>query len=158
MQSKGIRILDKKGSFSSVNLYDILKVVKSGPQLQWSIAFLYTDGEYEDEMINPEFEDQINDSENGISISWADLTTLSQKDLNLSDITLAGAQNKEDLIRYIQNSEMYGACEIVIEKVDGNYWEVFSKDEKLINVLAQEFKDVEFLEPDFMDEEETTLV
>ena len=40
---------------------------------------------------------------------------------------------------------MYETCDFVIEMVDSSYWEVFSKNEQLIDRLAAKFKDVQFL-------------
>ena len=52
--------------------------------------------------------------------------------------------------RYNNDQEMYETCDIVIEMVDCGYWEIFSKDEQLINRLAAKFKETQFLESDFL--------
>ena len=65
------------------------------------------------------------------------------------DITLIGCKNETLLHRYDEDQDMYETCDIVIEMFDSNFWEVFSKDESLIDRLAKKFKEIKFLEPDF---------
>ena len=50
--------------------------------------------------------------------------------------------NKED-------KEMYETCDIVIEMIDGGFWEIFSKNVAWINQLAEKFQNIEFLTSDF---------
>ena len=47
---------------------------------------------------------------------------------------------------------MYENCDIVIEKLDSSFWEVFSKNTDLIKRLSSKFKHVKFLESDFQNE------
>lgn len=44
---------------------------------------------------------------------------------------------------------MYETCDIVIEMIDGGFWEIFSKDIAWIDRLAKKYKKIEFLTPDF---------
>ena len=97
-----------------------------------------------------ELEKEVNDSENGLLINWNDLEILSRKFQQIIWITIIGSRDKE-LFRYYQNDkEMYETCDIVIEMIDGGYWEVFSKDTSLINGLVAKFKDIKLLETDFV--------
>jgi hypothetical protein len=154
MNAKGIRILDKVESALSVNLYDLLKEIDQGDDLHWSVAFFYATGDLEDGTSTTELEHQINESENGLPLTWKELIELSRKYVGLRDITIIGSKNKETLTRYAQNMAMYEACDIVIEKIESAYWEIFSKDALFIQKLATKFKQTEFLEPDFLKEEE----
>ncbi len=147
--TKGIRILDKKNRVVAVELPDILEEISNGNQLEWSILYLQTTGDLGKGKSVPEFEQQIIDSEKGLFITWKELDDLSQKFWDLMDISLIGCKDKNLLRRYENDQEMYETCDIVIEMIDSGYWEVFSKDENLINRLASKFKDVEFLKPDF---------
>lgn len=153
MQSKGMRILDKKEDVSSVSLYDLLKEIEYGKDLHWLVAFFYATGDLEDGTSTTELEDEIDESENGLFLSWSELLEFSQKYVGLRDITIEGSKNKESLIRYPLNSEMYAACDLVIEKVESEYWEVFTKDPSLLEKLAKKFTETVSLEPDFLDEE-----
>ena len=47
---------------------------------------------------------------------------------------------------------LYETCDIVIEMIDSNFWEVFSNNENLIKRLPLKFKETEFLDSNFQDE------
>ena len=61
------------------------------------------------------------------------------------DIIVIGSKDKDSLHRYDNDQEMYESCDIVIEMVDSNFWEVFSKDPSLIARLKAKFKETELL-------------
>ena len=82
-------------------------------------------------------------------ISWEDLNSLSKKFYQIFDITLIGCRDIDLIKRYQNDEEMYNTCDIVIEMIDSGCWEVFSKDRHLIYKLANKFKEIEFLEPNF---------
>ena len=150
MRSKGIRIGDlNESGIISAKLSDILEEIPNGNLFHWSILFLDSMGNLGEGKSIPEFEKQIFDSEKGFFIDWNDLNILSKKFDEIVDITLMGCRDRNLLYRYSNDTEMYRACDIVIKMVDSSYWEVFSKDEELINRLASKCKEIEFLEPDF---------
>lgn len=45
---------------------------------------------------------------------------------------------------------MYENCDAVIEMVDSSFWEVFTKDSNLLDRLSTKFKDIEFLDSNFI--------
>ena len=147
--TKGIRILDKKDRVVIVKLSDILNEINDGDCYVWSILYLQTTGDLGPGKSIPEFEDQIIESEKGLLIKWNELEELSQKFDVLMDILLIASMKKDVLKRYENDQEMYETCDIVIELVDSGYWEIFSKDDHLIDRLASKFKDIKFLETDF---------
>lgn len=149
MKVKGIRILDKVKRVVSVELPDILEEIPNGNLFHWSILCLEAMGHLEEGKSIPVFEKQIGDSEKGLFIDWNDLNTLSKKFYQIIDITLIGCKDKNLLRRYKNDQEMYETCDMIIEMIDSSYWEIFSKDDQLINRLSKKFKDTEFLSPDF---------
>lgn len=150
MKSKGIRIEDNSESHAmSIGLHEILKEI-DGNAYHWSILEIEAWGSLGEGQTYEELEKEVNDSENGLLINWNDLEILSRKFQQIIWITIIGSRDKE-LLRYYQNDkEMYETCDIVIEMIDGGYWEVFSKDTSLINGLAAKFKDIKLLETDFV--------
>jgi hypothetical protein len=146
---KGIRILDKKDRIVTTELSDILQEITEGDQFEWSILYLQTTGNLGEGKSIPEFERQIIDSEKGFFIIWKDLNDLSHKFWDLMDIIIIGCKDRKLLRRYKNDQEMYETCDIVIEMVDSGYWEVFSKDDGLINRLAGKFKEIKFLSSNF---------
>ena len=62
---------------------------------------------------------------------------------------LIGCKDRKMIRRYENSKTMYEACDVVIEMIDSNFWEVFSNDGNLINRLSKKFKEIEFLDSDF---------
>lgn len=145
MTVKGIKIYEHQ----SENLIDILKEIHHGDLLHWSILNLYASGHLGEGKSIVDFENQILKSEKGFFISWNDLISLSNKFWEIIQILIIGCKDEKLLHRYESDQEMYETCDIVIELIDSAFWEVFSKDEDLINRLAAKFKKIEFLESDF---------
>lgn len=141
MTPKGIRIEDlKDNGVVAVNLPDILVEIQKGSLYRWSILYLEAIGHLGEGRSIPVFENQINNSERGLFIESDALNVLAKKFSQIIDITLIGSQDESSLRRYLNDQEMYESCDIVIEMIDSGYWEVFSKDESLIEKLAIKFK------------------
>ncbi len=150
MKTKGIRIKDKRNGIIYVQLPDILNEIYNGMLMNWSILFLDAVGDLGEGKSLPEFEQQIYNSEKGFFIKWDILNILSTQFTQIINIILIGCFDEKLLVRYKDDKEMYETCDIVIEMFDSSFWEVFSKDESMINRLAAKFKEVEFLESDFL--------
>jgi len=150
MKTRGIRISDGIDDILSPTLPDILKEIYNGDSFYWSILFLHASGDLGEGKSIPEFEEQIYNSEKGLFINWEELNILSGKFFQIIDIIIIGCQNESLLHRYENEHEMYETCDIVIELHDSCFWEVFSKDEQLINRLASKFNEIKFLESDFL--------
>jgi hypothetical protein len=149
MKSTGIRILDKKDRLVTVELPDILKEIPNGESFKWSILYLEASGDLGEGKSILDLEKEANKSQNGLLIEWDAINTLAPKFFQIIDMILIGCKNENFLRRYETDQEMYETCDIVINMFDSSYWEIFSKDEQLINRLASKFKDVKFLESDF---------
>ncbi len=147
--SRGLRILDKKDGVVTVSLQDILSEVIGGDRFHWSIIYLQTTGDLGEGKSIPDFEKKIIDSEIGYPLKWMELIQLSERFWDLWDIILIASLYPVNLKRYKSDQEMYETCDVVIEKVDSNYWEVFSTDYSLIKRLATKFKEIKYLETDF---------
>lgn len=152
MKSQGIRIEDSKNGLGCIDLIEILKEIKNKNILYWSILFMDAMGNLGDEKSIPEFENQIRESEKGIFLSWNELYDMATKLEQIIDITIIGCNDIESIRRYDVEQEMYESCDIVIEMIDSGCWEVFSKDESLINRLVAKFKDTKLLRTDFLNQ------
>lgn len=157
MQIKGIQIFDKKNKIV-IELPDILEKIPGGDSYYWSILCLDAMGDLGEDRSLTVFEEQINSSEEGLFITWKDLNSLASKFHQIIEILLIGCKNKNFLDRYKNSAvlkeyeiptEMLKSCEIVIQKIDGWFWEIFSKDEKLIKKLITKFSKTKFLEITF---------
>lgn len=149
MNTKGIRISDGSDDVLSVSLFDILEEISNGKSFYWSILFLDGTPNQGQGAFLSEYETKINDSENGLNIDWEELLTLSNKFYQMFETTILGCKDVKLLKRYDSDEEMYKACDITIELIDCVFWEVYSKDELLIDRLDKKFEKTEFLEPNF---------
>lgn len=150
MKAKGIRIEDESDGFLTVNLSDILQEIKNGTKFYWSILFMDVTGNLGEGISVPIFQEQINNSEKGFFINWEDLNALAKKFRQIIDITILGCKNEELIKRYEDEQDLYESCDIVIRMIDGYCWEIFSKDENLINRIASKFKKIEYIESDYL--------
>ena len=153
MKTKGIRIPYKLGPTTWIKLPDILKEIRNGDSFKWSILNLEGMGKMEGMSIQT-LEKEIDDSPNGLLLNWVALNELMTKLPQIIDMVLIGSKAELDLKRYASDQEMYEACDIVIVMFDSSYWEVFSKEESLIQRFASKFKGIKFLESDFQKEYE----
>lgn len=150
--TKGIRINDKVtskgGNAQIVSPKDILKYISYGHNLSWAILELEATGNLgEEKWIQLE---QYKEASNKITkISWEDLVETSTQFRQVIWFTVIGCKDEKKLKSYQDDVEMYESCDIIIEIIDGGCCEVFSKDHSLINKLAKEFKDTEFLTSDW---------
>ncbi len=149
MKTQGIRILDNKNEIVSVKLSDILDVISYGELFNWSILYSYVILKPNQGITIFELEEKTNNSENGYKVSWEQLKQLAEKNHQAIDITLIGCNNDKLLHRYEDDKEMYETCDIVIEMIDGGFWEIFSRDFDLISKLKEKFKETELLKPNF---------
>lgn len=145
METKGIRISDKKNNIVAVELPDILMEISNGKSLYWSVLYLYATGDLGKNQSIQDLEKQINSSKKGLLISWDELNSLSKKFWDLMDITIIGCKDLSLIHRYTNAQKMQEACDTVIEMVDSGYWEIFSKNEKLLEKLVQKYTNIEFL-------------
>ena len=130
----------------SPTLSDILDEITDGSSFYWTILFLDGTPNPGHGIFLTDYENKINNSENGLLVKWEELTTLPIKFFQMFETTILGCRNAKLLRRYSKEEEMYRTCDIVIDLIDCAFWEVYSKDQNLINRLEEKFKDVEMLE------------
>jgi hypothetical protein len=148
MTAKGLRISDIKNR-KCIPLSELLINIPHPDQFKWSLLwFCVTPMENEGRFIS-ELTEKINSSEQGLDFSFTALLALSKKIFQEIEVLVIGCKMKENLHRYTVDQEMYETCDIVMEMIDGGFWEVFSKNEILINRLAKKYKEVEILASDF---------
>jgi hypothetical protein len=146
MKTYGIRISDGKGDVLSVTLSDILKGIDRDPSFRWCILFLDGTPQPGKGQFLTEYENKINDSKNGLLISWEDLNDLSKKFFQMFEIIVLGCKDISLLHRYEEEKEMHKMCDIVIQLIDCAFWEVYTKEIKIVEKLKKTFKEVEFLD------------
>lgn len=149
MKTCGIRISDSKNGVLSVQIRDILQEIQNGDGLNWCILFIDgTPNAGEGAFIN-QYKNQVNRLENGLQLTWEEIFAVTDKFVQIFEITILGCKVKENLHRYKFDQEMYESCDIVIELIDCAFWQVFSKKSELIKKLKEKFNKTESLESDF---------
>ena len=149
MKSQGIRIFDSKNNVLNVKISEILNLIEKGNDLNWCILFL--DGIPQPEKVNTfnEYKNNINTSKEGFKLSWDNVCSIGDQLFQIYETVILGCENKKFLHRYNNDQEMYQHCDIVIELVDCAFWQIFSKNQDLIDRIKQKFNETELLEPNF---------
>lgn len=138
-----VEINDSKDGLLAVTLPMLLDEISSrGEKLHWSIFYLSATGDLGDDRSIVDFEDEISDSDKGFLLSWDELKALSIKFDQIFDTLIIGAANKEDIKKYDDDEKLYSKFDIVLDLFDGAYWQVYSKDESVIDKMANKFSKV----------------
>ncbi len=148
MNIKGLRISDIWGG-KCIPLAELLTNISDLSHLNWSLLwFDVTPIENQGRFII-DLTKKVNSSEQGFPCTFESLLEYSKKIFQEIEVLIIGCESQENLHRYKDDQKMYETCSIVIEMIDGGFWEVFSKNANLIDKLSKKYKDIEFLPPDF---------
>jgi hypothetical protein len=90
------------------------------------------------------FEEEINKSKRGKSISLDSILNLSSKIDQAIELLVIGDSNIENIRKYEGDKLMYENCEYIIELVDASYWLVCSKDDSFIGNIFEKIQGVEY--------------
>jgi hypothetical protein len=149
MKSKGIEISDAKGTVC-IDFSEIISELSGGDTYYWSILFLWSIAKETSQVVFPCFQSGIFRFSRGLFVIWEDINMLARDSEQIIDLILIGSKDQNLLQRYEDDQEMFETCDIVLELVDGGFWIIFSKDEQFISRLANKFKEIKFLETDFL--------
>ena len=140
---KVIEIKDSEnGSFLSVSLYELLKIIEPYvADIKWSIYELSSTGKSDSDLSLVNLEDEIDDRDTGIQISWSDLLELTSKLNDVINLILVGKTDDQDFTAYENTNSWRKQYPIIVEIVDGYAWNVYSSSEKLISLLENKFND-----------------
>lgn len=144
MKSKGIRISDIKDG-KCIPLSDLLETIQDEKQFFWAwlwldVTPLESKGQYVIEL-----QKKINQSKDGLLVTFESILEISEAIFQEIDLTIISCKMEENIHRYKEDKEMYKTCDIVIEMIDGGFWEIFSKNLTWINQLSKKFQNIEFL-------------
>ena len=142
---KLIKIKDSiNGNFLSVTLKNLLEVIKPYVKsLSWAIYEL-------DVLVKQggipgysELIKKIDNAKSGYAISWEDVNSLADKVDQTINLILVACDNADSFIPYTNTTKWKRSYDVVIEIVDGDYWEVYTSDEKLVSLLESKYSDTE---------------
>lgn len=124
-----IKIAGSDSRYLSVTLKEILNCLTEGSKLNWSLLWISATGDLGQDISMLQYESDVNDSQNGRLISWAELDVLSVKVEQVIEMELIGSKFTNRLKRYDKHDTMYNECDYTIELVDSSYWIVHCHDE-----------------------------
>ncbi len=148
MKTKGIRISDLKDG-KCIPLSELLENIQDEKRFFWALLWLDVTPLKSEGKYLTELQKKANQSECGLITIFEFLLEISKKIFQEIELTIIACKTKKTIRRYKEDKEMYETCDIVIEMIDGGFWEVFSKNVKWIDQLAKKFQNVEFLTSDF---------
>lgn len=149
MENRGIRISDTKNG-KCIPFLEILENIDDGNEFKWAALWLDVTPKKNEGKYIIDLERKINESENGLFFSFNELKELSNKFFQEIELTIIGSTLKENLHRYKEDRNMYEMCDVVIEMIDGGFWEIFSKNKNLISRLNEKYQNTEILTSDFL--------
>ena len=142
-----IEINDSSKNVLTVTLTDLLeKIASSGCRLNWTILYVYATGNLGNEKSMLNFEDEVNNSKDGMLISWQELILLAPKFDQIYDILIIGCDDLRALKKYDDEKEMYEKCDLVLDLFDSSYWQIFAKNEIVIDTIKNSFNDTKMIE------------
>ena len=144
MSMKGIRISDVREG-KCIPLSELLTSVPDATSLHWGLLWLDASSvKGEGQNIN-DLGRQVNQSENGLILDFDFLFDIARKIYQEIDVLIIGCLDPRDLRRYKEDKEMYESCDVVLEMIDGGFWEVFSKNASWLEGLSRKYKNIEIL-------------
>ena len=148
MNIKGLRISDIKDG-KCIPLSELLEGIPYANQLHWALLWCDATPIKEKGKQIIELEKKVNESIDGLPCTFESLVDFSNKIFQEIEILIIGCRIQENIHRYKEDQKMYETCDIVIEMIDGGFWEIFSKEIGWIDRLAKKYKEIEFIMPDF---------
>lgn len=142
--SRIIEIKDKDSNgVLNFDLTDILKTITGlNLNLKWIILELEAKAVPNSDLDVLKLEEKINNSKRGLELSWAELTNLSQKFLQVINTTIIGANNAQVIPYFDSKTDLKLYSEIYIQAIDSSVWRVFSNEPRVIENIFLIFRDI----------------
>ena len=137
-----IQIRDKTAHLLEPKLRDLLRIISGeGPALHWAILEFEAVGNLSPGPHVGEINEIIKRSPSGFLLDWGHLVTIADKLLQAINATFVGCRTAESLPG-VHDSDIYAKSEIVIEVVDSSWWEVYARDDRVVQRFIDAFHEV----------------
>jgi hypothetical protein len=126
---------------TSIELIDVLKLIeKDKQQLIWSILDLQAVGDISTiwERGILDLEQTIKHLPHGYILSWQMLIKLVKKFDDLIDIVIVGCREVAQIPSLGVDADIYLSSEIVLKLIDSSVWQIYTKNERLLQNLNRE--------------------
>lgn len=116
-----------------------LAAIIDGDRFHWRMLHFHSLGSSDSEFNVPRFEHLAITSEHGLAMTWGEVQKLGSIVRQTIDCLLIGDENEDQLRRYKTDEEQYAASGIVLERIDGDDWEIHAKNPAIIERIARHF-------------------
>jgi hypothetical protein len=134
-----IKISKTINGLLAASLLDVLSCIYNGEVLFWKILWIYATGK-PIRMTMLEYENEINNAQNGRQISWQELQSLAKNMSQCMEILLIGDENLAKLKKYNTDYEMIKACKFTILLDDSTFWIINTNEPNTIKLLKTKLK------------------
>lgn len=124
---KSVILTGNDDQILDIELYEILNKLQNGSNFNWCIQELGGVGFPNESIL--QLENKINNSPNGIFVTWEELIQFSKRFSQIINLLLIGDKDLNKFVRYENSELMYEECFYVIELIDSSYWEIHSKED-----------------------------
>ena len=132
--------------FLSVTLYDLLtKLEGKFNKYHWSVYELTAIARGNANLNILQLEKEIAESPTGLHLSWNELLKLANGLEQVINLILVASNKEEDFIRFEDHNRWRNKFFLVIEIIDGDCWEVYSRDSELIKFLSKIYQNVKIV-------------
>ncbi len=137
MSKHGIFIGDDSQHRVEIRLAEILDCIEDGNQLEWSILYLWSEGDLSDTRWGTylALEEAITQTSAGVRVTWDELRALDSQLGQIYEILIVGSANEANLHKYDDDQAMYDACEHVLEAFDSGFWIIHSQSKQTVECL-----------------------
>ncbi len=141
---KTIKINGNSSCVLSIDLKDVLSCIDHGKKTIWGLMWLHVTANLNDGQSIVDLENEVNKSDNGMSIAWDELLTLSEQITQSIDLLIIGDKEISNIIRYADDEQMHNKCDYTIELIDSSYWIIYTNNDVFVQNLFNRLDGVEY--------------
>ena len=140
---KCIEIRDSMNEhFLSVTIFNLLSgQMNVFKKYNWSIYELNATAQEKSDINLLELRSRIFNSSSGLKVNFDELLEIMQQLDQVIDLILVASGDEKKFTKFEDDNKWRDKYPIVIEIIDGAYWEVYSNDKELIKNLSKFYQD-----------------
>ncbi len=144
-----IEIKDKNAKrILTVELAHILDSLEpEGHHLSWTILDLEATGDLGDGKNMLDLEQEIQQSPQGLHLSWDQLISFSRCFFQVINAVIVGGKDSTTVPILQPGGDLYQGSEIVVEAIDSSLWRIYARDEEVLQRFQRTFRDVDVYIP-----------
>jgi len=138
MEKRQVQIKGNNEKVLSVSLSDLIRILGDKSSMYWSLINI-NDAVWDANKFGSilDFEVLVDNSENGLFMSWGEVAEISARFYRVVDLLLIGDNNQSKLRRHSTEQEYFKSCDISIELIDSSFWIVSAGIEDIHNLESK---------------------